>query len=223
MTRDVSDVRAFFGLSPPPAIHSLLRGRVDALRVLPWGRSVRWVAPTNIHLTLRFLGDIQAARLSVLEARARMALERSPAFAFELGAVGLFPRASLRSDVAPGGESAESARSGAARGASSRARRARVVVVHLDRCAALETLAHTLEDAAVAEGLRAESRPFRPHITLGRIRGRLSPVPVLDPTPLAASWVVDHVMLFRSTLLRSGAVYDVLARLPLARSSDVSA
>jgi 2'-5' RNA ligase len=77
----------------------------------------------------------------------------------------------------------------------------------------LRALAGAVERAVVQAGFEAETRPFRPHLTLGRARrGKSAPV-TGSVTPPGESRVVDEIVLFRSQLARSGATHTPLERI----------
>jgi 2'-5' RNA ligase len=158
------------------------------LRERPGGDGVRWVRPEAWHVTLRFLGRIEASRVAPLARRASRELAELRPFALRLGPAELFPTP----------------------------RRPRVVALGLAPQAPLAELAQALERAVAAEGFAREERPFRAHLTLGRVRERS--FPAVDGIAAAAEeFEVEEVVLFRSELLPSGARYTPLERVPLGR------
>ncbi len=103
---------------------------------------VRWVRDENVHLTLKFFGEVAADRLGGIEQAIRTANEGSAPLAMRLDELGAFPNA----------------------------RRPRVLWVGLEAPPALELLQDRLERQCEAIGFAPEGVPFRPHITLGRVR-----------------------------------------------------
>jgi len=180
-------IRAFLALALEPELRDRLASRIDDMRGEPWSRSVRWVRPQNLHLTLRFLGDVPADSLQRLEARLEPVVSRVPAFDLEICGLELSPSV----------------------------KRPRLVVAHTAESRDLHLLAARIEDAVVAQGLPAERRPFWPHITLGRVRRRIAGAPKLDASPVGAGARIEWVTLYRSRLEPTGAVYSELARLRL--------
>ena len=152
---------------------------------------VGWTRPENLHLTLKFLGDVAPARVPSLTERLRLAVAAEPAFTARVGGVGAFPSLARPQALWIG--------------------------VGSPRVAAL---AAAVESACEREGFEPERRPFRPHVTLGRVRDR-RPRPDLSflardgDRELGIAPVAD-VVLFRSELQARGARHSVLARLPLA-------
>lgn len=148
----------------------------------------RRVAPESWHVTLRFIGPLEdVGRDLVIDA-----LERSDLgtpFVLRWAGIGAFPR--------PG--------------------RATVVWLGVSAGAAeLEVLAAAVEDAVVSAGCGEEERPFRPHLTLSRVR---PPRDVTDLVggvePMNLRMVVDSVTLMQSRLGRGGAQYDRVESFPL--------
>jgi 2'-5' RNA ligase len=149
----------------------------------------RWVRPEGMHLTLRFLGEVAAARLPDLSPGwCRAASTGAPA-EIEAGGLGTFP---------PRG-------------------RPRVLWIGLlDRSGGrLAATAQALEQAALAAGFPAEDRSFAPHLTLARAAadGRARRPDATVGT--LGSFRADRVTLFRSVAGRGGAVYTALERYPL--------
>ena len=153
---------------------------------------VRWVRPSGVHVTLKFLGEIDPGlRDGMLDALRRAAEGRSP---FRLGLAGL--------------------------GAFPRPEAARVIWAGLDGDVdQLQGLQRDVDrEVSQVAGVRPHKRPFAPHLTLGRVRDNVSSTQrrmigdallgfSLASTP---SWPVTEVHLIRSTLTPDGSVYDVL-------------
>jgi 2'-5' RNA ligase len=158
-----------------------------ALRARPGGDAVRWVRPENLHVTLRFLGEIAPERQTPLAAQVRAQTAALAPFALRLGALASFPPA----------------------------RRPRVVVLELAPGEPLAALASAVERGVVAAGFAPEARAFRGHLTLGRVRegGRPPSLAALAVPPVAFD--VTESVLFASELHPSGSRYTPLERVPL--------
>jgi 2'-5' RNA ligase len=152
----------------------------------------RWIPAANVHLTLRFLGDVDPEDDPGHRAAWREAARSSPPVRFDLGGIGVFPSV----------------------------RRARVLWVGVrDATPApgLAGLAGALEAAARVEGFDPEERGFRPHLTVARARrGRRVSVPPDDAGVEPVHVEVPELVLYRSDLDPSGARYTELERFPLA-------
>jgi 2'-5' RNA ligase len=147
------------------------------------GRGVRWVKPESLHLTLKFLGAVEDARVERVTNAMRAAVAGATTFELAARGVGCFPNP----------------------------RSPRVLWAGLADEPALLALAERVERECRALGFPAEERPFRSHITLARIAGRVA----LDPTRLApdrpvfGSWRVPRVVLMESQLSPRGSRYSV--------------
>jgi 2'-5' RNA ligase len=186
-------VRLFVALNLPDAEKQRLHEATTGLRAGAPG--VRWTAPESVHLTLKFLGEVQDARVDAIGARLTGVAARHAPLALALGGVGGFPTLG----------------------------RARVWWIGIARSEALLGLQADVEDAMEAEGFTREARPYAPHLTIGRGARGARPVPAPQAHELAAAvhyaaaWHVETVDLMRSHLRRSGAIYEPVARLSLGR------
>ncbi len=149
---------------------------------------VRWVKVANVHLTLRFLGDIASQQVQIIAGAMDRCLATRAPFRLAAGGVGVFPNL----------------------------QRARVIWVGLDGDTnELSAMQAELESALARIGFKREQRPFRPHLTIGRVRRRIAPRTLrtaLQPLSKMASgafWA-DRLVLYRSTLKPSGAAYTAL-------------
>jgi len=182
-------IRTFIAVELDDATRRASAAAIRELRAGPGGDRIRWARPETLHVTLRFLGDIDPARVPVLSAALRAETAGVRPFALTFGDLGAFP--SLR--------------------------RPQVVFFRVGPQQPLDALAGAVERAAVRAGFAAAARPFRPHLTLGRAR-RGKSVPVTAAvTPPGDSRVVDEIVLFRSRLARSGATHTPLDRIALGR------
>jgi 2'-5' RNA ligase len=184
------NIRAFIAIEFDDSVRRAAAKLVRALREGPGGDRVRWVRPENLHVTLRFLGDVESARVSSIARNLREAVAGLRCFSMQLGRVGFFPSA----------------------------RQPRVVALEVAPREPLEQLAEAVERAVVESGLEPEKRRFRPHLTLGRTRGRKTPPVTAPVTAGGESLIVDEIVLFRSELTRSGAIHTPLERIALGGS-----
>ncbi len=186
-------VRLFVGLTIPDDV----RERLSALLCgLP---GARWVAPENMHLTLRFIGDVDEA-------------------------VGEHPAAALGDISAPA-----FAIFFAGLGAFDRRRRPTALWAGVAAEPRLDHLHGKIESALVRAGLAPEARKFSPHVTLARFRARSgnSGKTKVSPMGRVAGWLESHggfrtrpfaverFVLFRSRLGHGGAHYEEVAEYPL--------
>lgn len=185
-------MRLFFAVEMPPEVRPALTALLERLRSVV--RGVRWVQPEGIHLTLRFLGEVEPDRLDSIVDAVRIGTAGHPPLQLRTHVLGTFPD----------------------RG------RPRVAWLGLvDEAGTLGSLYGALERALEGVGFTPEGRPFMPHITLGRVRLGANPGPALDriPPPRPASFEVHEFVLMESTLSPKGARYTPWARFPLLEAA----
>jgi len=166
---------------------------------------IAWVRPASMHLTLKFLGDIDERRVGALREAIATAIRGREPIAIPLARLGVFPRP--REPRAFWIGPPEDWRRGK----------------DADR---LTALAGAIEDGCEAEGIPREPRPFAPHLTLARIKagerqaGRALAVTGALDTPLILDpLTVDAVALMKSQLNADGAVHTRLWEIRLGAVS----
>lgn len=183
----MSVIRAFIAIRlSAEVLHGLDQTLVELKKRLPKA-PVRWVPPQNIHLTIKFLGDVSVASLDLLTQMLQTEALRHTAFEFSVGGIGAFPSV----------------------------RRPRVVWVGVDAPPALGALQHGVEAEMARLGYEPEGRDFSPHLTLGRVNRNAGPAELRDLSGLLESYRlgllgtvgVDAVHLYRSDLQPGGSVY----------------
>jgi 2'-5' RNA ligase len=181
-------LRAFIALPLSEETQELAAGLRDELQGQFPETRLRWVRPENLHLTLRFLGQLELDRIPKLAQSLQAEISAMPVFSFRLTRPFVFPSP----------------------------HRPRVIALGLEPPEPLERLAQAVERAVCAAGLPAEPRPFRPHITLARFprKTRLTNLAQeLDVGERVEQ--ASEVILFRSVLESTGPVYSVLDKLAI--------
>ncbi len=187
-------LRTFIAVDIPPGIQQAIQQHVDYLRKAI-GDPVRWVPVQNIHLTLKFLGDVSPSNVDVLTQMLRAEADSCPSFDISVGGLGSFPNS----------------------------KRPRVLFIGTHAPAGLEALQHGIESAAARLGYEPDLRPFSPHLTIGRVRDTASAADLqrirktleeikIDSLGTAR---VDSVHLYKSDLKPGGSVYTKLFSAPL--------
>jgi 2'-5' RNA ligase len=153
-----------------------------------YGRSLKPVSPTNVHITLKFLGEIYERTVPEIEAVMRLAATGISPFDLRLVDVGVFPNE----------------------------RSPRVVWVGMDGTEPLIKMAAALEDGCEPLGFPRERRPFSPHLTLSRVREGFRPdvgeFLAKHRDQDFGSFRVERIKLKKSVLTPAGPIYsDVLA------------
>lgn len=192
-------IRAFIAIDIPAAIQQKLNEITTRLQSLDQTKAVRWVAARNIHLTLKFLGEVSQTNLELLTKIIQVEAVKHRPFELEVGELGAFPSI----------------------------RRPRVIWIGITAPSDLLTLQHGVEAETIRLGYAAEERPFSPHLTLARISHNASPDDVRRIGEILSTQKVGslgrvsvtRVMLFRSDLQPGGAIYTPLFNAPLAKNA----
>ncbi|RLC09598.1 MAG: RNA 2',3'-cyclic phosphodiesterase [Deltaproteobacteria bacterium] len=184
-------IRAFIAIPLPESILKAISAAQEKLRRT--GLGIRLVRPEGIHLTLKFLGNISPTDVSHVESAIEQATRAFRPFTLKAKGIGVFP------DF----------------------RRPRVIWLGITGdLEILHALQRDLESELKSHGFEKEKRPFKGHLTLGRIRNRLD----RDKLSKAlqeledfetGSFRADSVVLFRSKLHPGGAVYSKIAEAAL--------
>jgi RNA 2',3'-cyclic 3'-phosphodiesterase len=180
-----SQVRAFFGLPVPEAQRAAMAVFLAACAAA--APQFRWTPAANLHLTIRFIGNVDRALVEAIADR--LAARSLLAFDLELGDLGTFGHG----------------------------RHVRVVWQGVGaRAEAVTALAAQVDAECAAAGLVGEKRPFQPHLTLARARARDgAELPTVPEPPRVNPWCATELVLFASRLSRTGAVYEPLRALKL--------
>ncbi len=183
-------MRLFAALPIPEPARSEVSHLLQRLRGGDW--PVRWVYEDNIHLTLKFFGEVPAERLDVIAEALQIAVPGTGPLALSLSEPGVFPNL----------------------------RRPRIVWLGVAAPAALELLQDRLERRADALGFPPEGAPYHPHLTLGRVReGHRLPERAIEQLQAGyqpLSFLVEQLVLYESIAGRGAPTYAARVSLELA-------
>ena len=194
----MEQIRSFIAIELPHEVKSALAELQAGLQA-DKQPSVKWVDPYSIHLTLKFLGDIAAAKISDITSTIEEASREIAPFSLEVKGLGVFPNF----------------------------KRVRVVWVGVGGdTSRLKLLQQHIESNLVPFGFARESRPFTPHLTLARVRERIAPTEQQSFGQLIAGasfeaahqFTVDSINLMHSQLTREGAIYRQLTAVSLKKT-----
>ncbi len=184
-------MRLFVGISLPDDVRTRLAGLKGGLK------GARWVAPENLHLSLRFIGEVAGGEDRDI-AHALKTVS-APAFEMKLSGLGAFDRRGRVHAVWAGVESDEEK--------------------GVKKSGALGRLQGSVESTLVRSGVEPEHRKFKPHVTLARMKNGSAAEAgqFLEAHHgfRASPFTVDHFTLFESHLGHGGAHYVALADYPL--------
>ena len=187
-------IRSFIAIELPVSIQNQLDKIIGQLKG-PLTSAVRWVPAHNIHLTLKFLGDVSPGNMDMLMNILRAEVSRQKNFSISIGELGAFPTP----------------------------HRPRVLWIGVSAPPQLIALARLVEGETQKLGYAAEDRPFSPHLTLGRVSQNASPLQVRQVADALAGMKVGslgnadvrEVVLFKSVLTPKGAEYSALLKVSL--------
>jgi 2'-5' RNA ligase len=195
MPQESDQIRCFIAIELPDRIKDGLRQLESSLRTNDPSRG-RWVDPGGIHLTLKFLGNVEINKVASITGKMNEAAQATHPFRLGIHGLGAFPNL----------------------------RKVQVVWVgikgDLER---LQTLQKALEAGMAEIGFPAENRPFTPHLTLARLREtatieqRQALGEYISELRIETDLMfeVNSFSLMRSQLTRDGAVYSQLASIDL--------
>jgi 2'-5' RNA ligase len=178
--------RLFVGIRVSVATANALAQCADQLARRGTGIDLKWVAPPNYHLTLKFLGATRDELVEALVDRLTAAIAGTAPFKLKTAKLGAFPSLEKASVLWAGADAAE-----------------------------LAPLFVKIEEATTALGFPAETRPFHPHITLARTRETRPLKEVVLPMSeqMFSDTRVEAVTLFESETKSSGSVYKEISRI----------
>jgi len=184
-------IRSFIAIELPEAVVALLDRVQQDLRSLRL--KAGWVQPQNIHLTLKFLGNIKTDDIEKIGGAMKAAAQGFESFTLTAGGIGFFPGI----------------------------KRPRVIWVGVGgQTSQLFALQRNLEDRLAAVGYPKEKRSFKGHLTLGRFRDGPAPDAIRRVLEEYADFgkeefTTHRIVLFKSDLKPSGAVYSQLLQAEL--------
>jgi len=180
-------VRAFYAINLDDATRAATQQVMEKLQSMEWSGFVRWTPANNLHITLRFLGDVTTEHLTQINKRLAPRLAEFPAFSIAFKEPRLFPHF----------------------------RKPKVVAILIPHNELLIQLADAIENCVLSTGLESQSRQFKAHLTLGRCNKSFPKRIKIDPMPMSSKLAVNNVTLYQSILSESGPTYIRLENLPL--------
>ncbi len=178
-------MRCFIAINLPESVKEILTGLQQELGQC--GADIRWVRPENIHLTLKFLGDVNDQVVGDIVKILELAGKEHSAFDFDIFGTGVFPN--MKSP--------------------------RVLWVGLKTEECFESLHKMIEKGVASLGFKAEKRRFFPHLTLGRFRSSRGKSSLIEKIRLFeknrfGSFNIESVCLMQSILKPAGAEYTIM-------------
>ncbi|MDR2861350.1 MAG: RNA 2',3'-cyclic phosphodiesterase [Syntrophobacterales bacterium] len=188
-------IRAFLACSPSPQVRREIVSLQETFKKQIPAGVVSWVKPEDIHLTLKFLGNISAAQKETIQPLLMETIAALPVFHLAPTGAGAFPSLS----------------------------RPKVIWTGLTgETETLLNLQRRIDRALTAAGFSEEDRPFQGHLTLGRVKKTYASQEIAQSLSRARGFAggqfqVDHISLYKSDLTPDGAIYTLLRTFPLSR------
>lgn len=182
--------RAFIALDLPDPILEKLQDVCDNLQNQFNGLPVRWVPINNVHLTIKFIGDLSESNVDMISSILTAECSRCEPFEISIGSLGVFPNI----------------------------RRPRVLWVGVEAPLGLISLNNKLESEIMQLGYDAETRPYSPHLTIARTSRNASPKEIRslsqalqkEKLGFVGSAGISEINLYSSKLRKGGAEYTKL-------------
>ena len=198
----MKNIRAFVALEMPEPIRRSLADVNARMKLELSSLPLRWVPIQNMHLTLKFLGEVKPDKVEEISRQVGLITEKYSSFPLSLNGLGAFPNI----------------------------KRARVLWVGLEIPKSLYEMVAAFESGFVKLGFQQEGRPFAPHLTLARVRGharledlqKINEVISSAPTPQSISAIACKIIFFQSELRPGGSVYNPLAQFVLSNEQEPS-
>lgn len=154
-------------------------------------KSIKWVKPENMHVTLAFLGETPTDSIDQISDVIKLASGSLDPFSINLKGTGFFP--------SMGGP--------------------RVFWIGIENTPLLNSLKEKIDAGLYRRGLYFDKKPFSPHLTLGRFKYPPSQRQFMDGLPyFEASFLADKISLVKSELLKGGPRYTDIFSCPLKKT-----
>jgi len=187
-------IRAFIAIELNKETQSYLSNIQSELKET--GADVKWVKSENIHLTLKFLGNIDVSKINQIKEILTKISRENTEFTVELSDIGAFPKKE----------------------------HPRVIWIAIEKNQdKVIKIVADLEERLMELGIAKEDRPFRAHLTLGRVKSNLNRLKLVEKLKninisQRHSLIVNKLTLFKSTLTPGGPIYEILCESNLKAS-----
>ena len=183
-------IRTFIGICLPPHIQSAIADILSPLK--PETTAIRWEKQEKFHITMKFLGDVLPEQLRQLQSSLNQECRSIRRFEIPFTTIGCFPAEHSPKIVWIGSSG--------------------------DENTFLVDCFKVVENACTSAGFKKEERPFHPHITLGRVKGKITEnliTKIENTTFESLQFLCTELLIMKSDLSPSGSAYSQLSSIPL--------
>lgn len=183
-------LRVFFAILFPEKTQDQLSNWVATLKKTALSEYIRWIPEEKMHITLQFIGALPEDQLLSVEAQTKIAIEKLPAFQLQFCHLEWFPNF----------------------------RHPKILSCFVQPQSELKNMSELIGEALTTLNIPIEARPFRGHLTIGRLMRRGTPGVILDEINLVAipPITISNIYLLQSNPEKGGQNYKPLAELTLA-------
>lgn len=183
-------MRAFIAFDLPDRIKSEIQSISQTLRQLNLNKSIKWVEPKNLHVTLKFLGDTEPKKIDSLTEKIKKQLHPITPFRVSFSKIGAFPNQN----------------------------KPNVIWVDLFPKDRLSMIYNTIEEICISAGFKADQKPFKTHITIARLKRSTRSAHVQQiskwirntpPVP-STEFLITGISIYQSNLTPNGPLYTRL-------------
>ena len=190
----MKSIRSFIAIELSNDIKNNI-GQIVARLTVDNKLAVRWVPLNNIHLTLKFLGDVDYKIIEGLNNNLQKNLNNLEKFEITFKNIGVFPNID----------------------------HPKIIWLGVQNSKSLNTAYKVIDDTASKLGIKSENRPFSPHITIGRVKKDITRIETQQiKKPISSVTIntvgtqpVNDITIFKSTLDPHGAVYSPIFKISL--------
>ncbi len=188
-------MRTFVAIDFSPEIRKKIGEIIEYFKTQTPDYALKWVEPQNLHMTIKFLGELSEGHLRTIKDVLSDTLEGRSAFEIEVTGMGMYPST----------------------------QKPRVIWLGVEGSEPLKDIHQSLDQALQKASIPPDKRGLSPHLTIARVRRNVETLIVQDIGKTLSQFkidslgkcTIDRIVLYKSTLTPSGPIYDPLLSIPL--------
>jgi 2'-5' RNA ligase len=188
-------MRTFVAIDFSPQIRGKIGEIIEYFKTQTPDYALKWVEPQNLHMTIKFLGEVSEGHLRTIKDVLSDTLEGRSAFEIEVTGMGMYPST----------------------------QKPRVIWLGVEGSEPLKDIHQSLDQALQKASIPPDKRGLSPHLTIARVRRNVETLIVQDIGKTLSQFkidslgkcTIDRIVLYKSTLTPSGPIYDPLLSIPL--------